>query len=146
MKLTWEDVYDFEQNRVRDAITITEKKTRKTKTIKFGNKIIKALGHYAKKNAKSGCFLIENNRTSKAISRIQAYRIIRKAAEKLKFALKVSCHSLRKTFGYHAWKTGTSPVLIMKIFNHNSLAVTERYLGITQDDMDIVYLSMKLVA
>jgi len=146
LKLTWEDVYDFKQNRVKDAITITEKKTRKPKTIKFGNKILKALGHYAKTNAKSGCFLIENTRTSKAISRIQAYRIIRKAAEKLKFALKVSCHSLRKTFGYHAWKTGTSPVLIMKIFNHSSLAVTERYLGITQDDMDIVYLSMKLVA
>jgi len=146
LSLTWNDVYDFEKNTVRNSVTLIEKKTGKRKTIEFGNKIIKALGLYAKENAKSGCFLIENARTSNAISRVQAYRIIRRAAEVLNFAYRVSCHSLRKTFGYHAWKNGASIAIIMKIFNHTCISITERYLGITQDDMNTVYLSMELVA
>ena len=74
-----------------------------------------------------------------AISRIQAYRIIRSDAEALDFRSKVSCHSLRKTFGYHAWKNGVSPAVLMEIFNHSIFAVTRRYLGVTQDDKDEVY-------
>jgi transposase len=37
----------------------------------------------------------------KAIGRVQAYRIIKTAADALELG-RVSCHSLRKTFGYHA--------------------------------------------
>jgi integrase len=80
----------------------------------------------------------------KAISRIQAYRIIRNAAEALKFEMRVSCHSLRKIFGYHAWKGGKSPAVIMDIYNHSSFAVTRRYLGVTQDDKNDVYLTLEL--
>ncbi|MCL2086239.1 MAG: tyrosine-type recombinase/integrase [Oscillospiraceae bacterium] len=85
---------------------------------------------------------MENKRTGKATSRVQAYRIIRAAAEALAFESRVSSHSLRKTFGYHAWKNGTYPTIIMDIYNHSSLAITQRYLGITQDDKNAVYRNM----
>jgi len=146
LRLKWDDVYDFERNRVRTSITIVEKKTHKQKTIALNNKIVSALTLYATKAAKRGGFLIENTKTKKAISRIQAYRLIRAAAEALAFQNRVSCHSLRKTFGYHAWKSGVSPAVIMEIYNHSSLAVTRRYLGVTQDDKDEVYLSLELIA
>ena len=145
LRLTWDDVYDFEQEHVRVSIDITEKKTHKAKTIALNNKAVKALALLAVHSAQKGHFLIENPQTKKAISRIQAYRIIRSAAEALRFQSRVSCHSLRKTFGYHAWKSGVSPAIIMEIYNHSSLAVTRRYLGVTQDEKDMVYLSLKLL-
>jgi len=142
LRINWNTVYDFEKGHVRDSLTITEKKTRKTKTIALHPKVKSALAMYAATAADPCAFIIENTRTGKAISRIQAYRIIRTAAEFLKFLARVSCHSLRKTFGYHSWKSGVSPVIIMDIYNHSSLAVTKRYLGITQDDRNAVYMSL----
>ena len=145
LRLKWEDVYDFERKQVRTSISIVEKKTHKPKTIALNNKIVNALVLYAPKAAQHGHFLIENSRTGRAISRIQAYRLTRDAAEELAFQSRVSCHSLRKTFGYHAWKSGVSPAVIMDIYNHSSLAVTRRYLGVTQDDKDEVYLGIELM-
>ena len=146
LRLSWEDVYDFERGVVKASIVVVEKKTRKAKTIALNSKAVAALTLYAAKAARRGCFLIENAVTGKAISRIQAYRLIRAASEALGFQCRVSCHSLRKTFGYHAWKSGASPVVIMEIYNHSSLAVTRRYLGVTQDDKDEVYLGLCLTA
>ena len=140
LRLTWDDVYDFEKKCVKAVINITEKKTGKSKVIALNKQVIKALLLYAPKVAQRGRFLIENSRTGRAISRIQAYRLIRAAADALQFQNRVSCHSLRKTFGYFAWKNGVSPVVIMEIYNHSSLAVTRRYLGVTQDDKNEVYL------
>ena len=145
LKLCWDDVYDFTNGCVRRNITLTEKKTGKVKTIALHADIIAALQLYSD-TAKPGAFLFENPRTGKAIGRVQAYRIIRAAGEALGFDARVSCHSLRKTFGYHAWKDGKSPEIIMKIYNHSSLAITSRYLGITQDDLDAVYLGVRLTA
>ena len=141
LRLRWDDVYDFENKRVRDSISISEKKTKKSKIIALSQHIKAALTVYAHA-ARPGAFLMENKQTGKAISRIQAYRLIRDAAEALEFVGRVSCHSLRKTFGYHAWKSGVSPVIIMDIYNHSSLAVTQRYLGVTQDDRNEVYLNL----
>jgi hypothetical protein len=68
--------------------------------------------HLADSLARNGDYLIKSRKgVNKAISRVQAYRIIVAAAEALAFASKVSCHSLRKTFGYHAWKNGISPAV-----------------------------------
>ena len=146
LRLRWDDVYDFENRRVRATINIVEKKTRKAKTIALHRDAVNALTTFAAQNAKQGRFLIENPKTQRAISRIQAYRLIRNASEALAFENRVSCHSLRKTFGYHAWKSGVSPAIIMEIYNHSSLAVTRRYLGVTQDDKNKVYLELALTA
>lgn len=142
LRLRWEDAYDFENGCVRVNICITEKKTKKSKIIALNRAAIGALNMLVAKNARKGCFIIENHKTGKAISRIQAYRIIRTAAEALAFQIRVSCHSLRKTFGYHAWKSGFSPAVIMEIYNHSSLSITRRYLGVTQDEKNTVYLSL----
>ena len=144
LRVKWDDVYDFELGRVLVSFTIVEKKTHKTKTIALNKTAIGALAVLAQQAAQKGHFIIENPQTKQAISRIQAYRLIRAATEALGFDQRVSPHSLRKTFGYFAWKSGVSPAVIMEIYNHSSLAVTRRYLGVTQDDKNAVYLSLNL--
>jgi len=141
LRLTCDDVYDFKNRRVRDNLIVTEKKTGKGKIVALNKNVIEALNAYFSE-AKPGAPLIINKRTGKAISRVQAYRIICTAAEALKFTNRVSCHSLRKTFGYHCWKDGIQPIVLMEIFNHSAFAVTQRYLGITQDDINTAYLGL----
>jgi integrase len=146
LRLRWDDVYDFDNHRVKNTVTITEKKTRKVKSFILNSAAVAALTQFAPANAAHGRFLIENPHTKKAISRIQAYRLIRAAAEALALGFRVSCHSLRKTFGYHAWKGGVSPAVIMEIFNHSSMEVTRRYLGVAQDDINAAYLGLSFAS
>ena len=145
LRLKWDDVYNFKLGKVRTEIYIVEKKTKKSKIIAINKELAQALALFAPNNAKQGIFIFENPRTGNAISRIQAHRLIRAAAEALKFNFRVSCHSLRKTFGYWAYKSGKHLAVIMKIYNHSSIDVTMRYLGITQDEINRVYLNIKLI-
>ena len=89
-------------------------------------------------------YIFKSRKGTQPISRIQAYRIIHDAGNALGFETKVSCHSLRKTFGYQAWKQGAEPALIMNIYNHSSYQITKRYLCIDQDDRDSLYQRVNL--
>jgi len=145
LRLRWDDVYDFERGCVRASISLTEKKTGKSKILALNKAAVSALSLLAMRVAQRGRYLIENPNSKSAIGRVQAYRIIRNAAEALGLG-RVSCHSLRKCLGYHAWKSGVSPAVIMEIYNHSNLAVTRRYLGVTQDEKDAVYLGLEFAA
>jgi integrase len=140
--LNWSDVYDFDLGKVRKRFSIIEKKTKKPKTVALNKDAIAALELLAKATEFSpNSALFESRKTGKAIGRVQAYRIIKAAADALELG-RISCHSLRKTFGYHAWKNGASPAVIMAIYAHSSFSITQRYLGIEQDDKDEVYVKL----
>ncbi|MCL2221492.1 MAG: tyrosine-type recombinase/integrase [Oscillospiraceae bacterium] len=143
LRLKWDDVYDFRANRVKDVLKLSETKTGKTVSIALNKEIVSALNQLLSFTAAAPSDAIfKSKKTKKAIGRTQAYRIIRDAADALAFQNRVSCHSLRKTLGYHAWKEGVSPAVIMDIYNHSSFAVTKRYIGVTQDDKNEVYLGL----
>ena len=90
-------------------------------------------------------FLFQSTRKAcSPIGRVQAWRIVKEAALAVGVNGQIGCHSLRKSLGYHAWKSGVTAVLLMDIFNHSSFEVTKRYLGITQDERDKVYLELTL--
>jgi integrase len=144
LSLKWDDVYDVRRKAFRSHIVIREKKTGKMKTIAVNPRVITALRLYMPK--KRGDYIFASNRPgAKPITRVHAWRIIHTAAEAVRAKGRVSCHSLRKTFGYYAWKSGVMPVMLMDVFNHSSFEITRRYLGITQDDRDKVYLDIALV-
>ena len=148
LKLRWKDVYNENLLSFKSHIDVKEQKTGKKTTVFINNNLKEALASFLKDIiAKKGklCDVMEQfiflgqKSTNKPISRIQAFRIISEAAKKCLLSHKVSCHSLRKTFGYHAWKKGVSPVLLTSIYNHSSYKITTRYLGIEQDDRDEVF-------
>ena len=143
LRLKWDDVYDEKHGEFRPHICVVEKKTGKQKSLALNPDAAKALRLHLP--YRRGEYIFAGNRKDEqAISRVQAWRIIRVAADAIKAVGSITCHSLRKTFGYFAWKMGTLPVMLMEIFNHSSFEITRRYLGITQDDRDNVYLKMAL--
>lgn len=147
LELTWNDVYNEEKKRFRRHISIIEQKTGKERIVAMNRTEIQALQEYFKicEPVRMSDYLFQSQkRKGFSLSRYQAYRIVKEAAADSGLKEHIGCHSLRKTFGYHAWKQGTQPAMLMNIYNHSSYQVTQRYLGIEQDDRDNVYLHIQL--
>lgn len=146
LHLRWNDLYDFEKLCFRDHLLIKEQKTGKRNRIAINEKAREAMQMYFNERNPAEDEFIFSKRTNpyKPLSRSQAYRIIKDDANHTTSEEAVSCHSLRKTFGYFAWQEGVQPALLMDVFNHSSYAITKRYLGIEQDEKDLVYLNINI--
>lgn len=147
LHLKWGDVYDFEKEKIRCHITVTEQKTKKETKIAINHNASEVLQGYREQieKVRAEDYLFPGREgNNKPLSRSQAFRIIRHASEELHMERGISCHSMRKTFGYHAWKCGVPPAVLMEIYNHSSYEITKRYLGIEQDDKDLVFLQINL--
>lgn len=147
LSLRWKDVYNTGEQRFRSHILLKEQKTDKISRIYINKSIRHALSQYREElpdeQCSEECYLF-TGKNGQALSRAQAYRIVRKAAQQCGISGTISPHSLRKTFGYFAWKSGVPPAMLMSIFNHSSFSVTRRYLGIEQDDRDDIFKNMCL--
>lgn len=146
LHLTWEMIYNEETDQFRTHILVKEQKTAKENRIFINHEVKSVLVNY---RIYSGFiqkgYLFQSSRSNEnPLSRYQAYRIIRHAAEMVGLEDVIRCHSLRKTFGYHAWKQGIQPAMLMNIYNHSSYQITKHYLGIEQDDKDEVFCKIQL--
>jgi integrase len=92
-------------------------------------------------------FVFFNTRTndySQPIDRRHAWQVITDVCKAVGLTGNYGTHSLRKTWGYHARMNGVDLALIMHKLNHNSLAYTKRYLGITDDELEAVVKRLNL--
>lgn len=146
LSLTWSEVYDFNTESFREHIVVREHKTGKENIIAANKSVIRSLTMYKESLVyiTPSRYIFPGRYENTALSRSQAFRIIKQACAALHLSEHISCHSLRKTFGYHAWAAGANPTVLMIIFNHSSFQVTKRYLGIEQDDKDRVFLNLNL--
>ena len=147
LNLRWRDVYNFELQKYKIHIVVREQKTGKQNAIPIN---IEAKGSLdmlmcsIKDIDENMCIFKSRIGENQHIGRTRAFNIITSAVKELHIEGSISCHSLRKTFGYQAWKMGVPPALIMSIYNHSSIEITKRYLSIDQDDKDEVFLNMNL--
>ena len=146
LSLKWSSVYNFQFQSFYDHILIHEQKTGKRNNVLLNATAKDALQAYFNERSPEESEYIFTKTTchEKPLNRSQAYRIVKTAAVHTTQEDCISCHSLRKTFGYHAWKQGTPPALLMDIYNHSSYRITQHYLGISQDERDEIYLKLDL--
>lgn len=132
--------------KLHDRITLTEQKTGKKKDFPISDASRKALAELL---SSSGGLnqdrpLFSSRKGNAPITRGQAWRILKDAAKFAGIKDNIGTHTMRKTFGYHAYKKGLDLSLIQKLLNHSSPAITLSYIGITKEDMDNVYLNLNL--
>ena len=87
LSLTWQDVYDFEHKEYRNRINIAEQKTGKTTQIYINQNVVEALKKYKiylkekKKSPQKDSYLFAHSNKNIPISRVQAFRLIKDAAD-----------------------------------------------------------------
>ncbi|MCQ2754657.1 MAG: site-specific integrase [bacterium] len=133
-------VSDVENKRY---IELKEQKTGKYKKFPITDSFKEPLKEYIiGKSPHEYIFL--SQRGDKAITRVQAYRIISEACLQAGITTKIGTHTMRKTFGYHFYQEKKDIALLQNILNHSSQKVTLRYIGINQDIIDKNLKSFKL--
>jgi len=133
LKLKVKDVKD------KSHIILKEGKTQKEKRFFINKKLREDIDAYIF-NKEDDDFLFESRKNdeegnAKAISRNQAYNILRAVADEVELE-NIGTHSMRKTFGYHHYKKHKDIALLQEIFNHSSPSVTLKYIGINQENQD----------
>ncbi|GMA65746.1 site-specific integrase (plasmid) [Alicyclobacillus fastidiosus] len=144
LKLKIRDVMDG--SKIQDRILLREQKTGKTKDFPLSDNARKALIEYIKtrEGYSPDDALFASRKGGRSITRHQAYRIINDAARSVGIKENIGTHTLRKTFGYHAYQAGVDITRIQKLLNHSAPSVTLAYIGITQEELDDVYLNLNL--
>jgi len=117
----------------KDFINVKEEKTKKDRRVIILKDLKVEIEKYIE-GKKNDEYLFKNPRTKKPISKVQAWRILNAAAQKVGLD-EIGSHSLRKTFGYWFYQRNRDLALIQKILNHASPSDTHRYIGLEEDEI-----------
>ena len=133
-------------NVLEHKLVIKEDKTGKTRTIEINRSTREAIDDYlSTRDYEEDEYLFKSRKgENKSIGRVEAWQILNDAADRAKLDINIGTHTLRKTFGYWAYKQGIDITLLQQIFNHSTPKITLRYIGITQDDVKDVYMNLNL--
>ena len=125
-----------------DEFTIIEKKTGKKRTLRLNPQLQKHIQECYEHIHPIGLkapILVSQKGTIFTIQAIN--RILKNIKKKYKVKIKnFSCHSLRKTFGRQVYNMNDNNselalVKLMELFNHSSVSITKRYLGLRQEEI-----------
>ena len=132
----------------KDYVEIYEKKTGKYKKFPLNNKLKLLIKKYLvirnKQYSLSSDDPLFLGKKHCRLDRSNVYRFINDGCNRLGISVNVGTHTMRKTFGYHHYKQFNDVALLQKILNHSSPAITLRYIGIAQEELDYSYLNFEL--
>ena len=143
LRLRWADI-------LSEEFILEEQKTGKVRTLRVNSSLQRFAASCRKQmgNPSVEDYIFVSERGGKPISR-QAVDVMLK---KVKYGYRVrsakvfSSHTLRKTFGRRVWlqecekgRGAQALLLLCDVFNHSSVSITKRYLGIRQEEILSVY-------
>ena len=145
----------------KDTFPVFEKKTRNTRAkkknryITINDAVIEAvtldLEHTPGVSLSDYMFRSESNRggsVNQPITVRSIERILKGIAQDVGLNMRVSTHTLRKTFCYHQMLMSGNDqrklLLLQKMLNHSSAAMTLEYIGITSEEIEDAYRNLNL--
>jgi integrase len=147
LTITMADVKALDTN--APALHLVEKKTGKKRKIVVNGAALNTMRRRLDDHPRHK-FLFQseavniNRRTRQPINRRSVCRVFEKAGQKIAPKVSIGTHSMRKTRGYAMYDAGRSIESICKVLNHSTPAVTMRYIGIDQRDIDQSYVEFEL--
>lgn len=143
LTLTVNDLYEIHLV-ARDFFDIREEKTGKTNRITITPKVKDTLQLYREtyphivESFENYIFFKKKTFPlgSEAIGRKMSWLFLSRICSEVGLKGNYGNHSLRKTWGYQARMNAIPLEIIQNKLNHSSLAVTQRYLGITADEIE----------
>ncbi len=123
-----------EGGKIKEFLYLKDENRDDTRAYYLNSKVKNELiSYFAIYKLEDSDFLFKSKKNEQPITRQQAYRIINKAAKDVGILGKIGMHTLRKTFGYHAYRKGIAISILMEIYNHHSSSETLHYIGIDKD-------------
>lgn len=137
------DVWDG--NQAREFLYLKDEKTEEWKAYFLNGRVKEVLIEYlTDKQVNPSDYLFKSKKNNLPITRQQAYRIINLAAKEVGIPGNIGTHTLRKTFGYHAYRKGVAISIIKSIFNQHSPSETLKYIGIDKEEDQIIKVDVNL--
>ena len=145
----------------KDKFPVFEQKTRKTRKrkrnryITINNAVIEAVTTYLEHtpNVRLSDYLFRsmsnNGRNMNAPLSVKSIdRILKNIASELNITVRVSTHTLRKTFCFHQMLMSNNDsrklLLLQKMLGHSTPAQTLDYIGITSEEIEEAYMKLNL--
>lgn len=133
LSLKVEDIWD--EKGIKEFLYLKEMNSDETKAYYLNKNVQHALEDYLNSyDFLESDYLFKSKKNNLPITRQQAYRIINKAAKEVGIPGKIGTHTLRKTFGYHAYRKGIAISIIMGIYHHHTPSETLRYIGVDKNE------------
>ncbi len=126
-----------------ETLCIREQKTGKDNILLINKAVYKALDVYlTSAGLEPDDYLFKSKKGSGPITVSAANRLVKSWCKAINLRGNYGTHSLRKTFGYiQRIKYGVGFEVLCKRFNHSSPAVTMRYLGIEDKEVNGILMN-----
>ncbi len=125
----------------RNTITINEGKTGKDRVIEINDNIKHAMSYFIGKEHQDSFYAFRSQKST-----VYSNKHVNRLLKQYFNDDGVSSHTLRKTFGRRVYNNnGQSENALMylsDIFNHTSITVTRKYLGIRAEEIKNIYLNL----
>ena len=144
LSITWEDIFKPGTKQFNEYFVPKEQKTKKVRQIFINKSFRAAVKEYLKyvPDSKLEGYVF-TNRQGNRLSDASVDKMLKLLEKELNLK-NLSTHSLRKTFAYHLYMQTNDISLIQEILQHSSVAVTRRYLGLTQEVKKKAYNELNL--